>query len=281
LYKNTSKEEMFRWLIFYVVAAIFLSTIGRARLWGLGFFSIDTLMQEQFNSTPFFYLALLLPMAKFSKYLILLISIFSFSNTAYIGMFLGSFALREGSRKIKGVFYIGALALVVTLLYVDMEKILKNTLFYGKEGVGIEYTSGRDKIFDMALGAIQEKPLTGYGFVAGEAYIISKQRPGVIGAHNGLVSAMMGMGVLGVLLFILFFIRTLWFVKKATIPPLVKSAFLGTIILISVHTLGNPGIGSRVYGTWMPAMVAITFIVGFCYVLQKEAELTAYQNQAQ
>ena len=279
LYKNTGTAEMFRWLVHYIVAVIFLSAIGRARLLGLGLFSIDSLMEQQFTSTPYFYLALLLPMAKFSKYLILFISIFSFSNTAYIGMFLGSFALREGSRNIRGVFYIGALALVVTLLYMDTEKILKNTLFYGREGVGLEYTSGRDKIFDLALGAIQEKPITGYGFVAGETYVINRSFKAAINAHNGLASSMMGMGILGALLFVLFFLRLLWFVKKATIPPLVKSAFLGTIILISVHTLGNPGIGSRVYGTWMPAMVAITFIVGFCYVLQKEAKFTAYQNQ--
>jgi O-antigen ligase len=194
-------------------------------------------------------------------------------------MFLGSFALRDGSRKIRAVFSIGALALIFTILYLDTDTILKNTLFYGKEGVGVEYTSGRDKIFDLALDAIKEKPLTGYGFVAGETYVINKSFKVAINAHNGLASAMMGMGVLGTLLFVLFFIRTLLFVKKANISPLFKSAFLGTIILISVHTLGNPGIGSRVYGTWMPAMVAITFIVGFCYVLQKKAKIAAHQNQ--
>jgi O-antigen ligase len=215
------------------------------------------------------------------KYLILFISIFSFSNTAYIGMFFGAISLREGSQKLKAWFYLGALGLLFTLLFVDMETILQNTVFYGKEGVGMEHTSGRDKVWTYALETIEEKPLTGYGFVSGEIFKIFSEFKGAIGAHNGLVSAIIGCGIIGGILFIIFFLQLLFFVKKAAIPPLIKSTFLGTIILISVHTLGNPGIGSRVYGTWMPAMVAITFVVGFCYVLQKEAEWAAYQSPSQ
>lgn len=266
LNKNNSTIEMLHWLVLYIVLVILLSALGRARIWGLNFVSIDSLMSEQFNSTPFFYLALLLPIARISKYLILFISIFSFSNTAYIGMFLGGFALHEGSNKIRSLFYVGVLALLSVMFFVDSDTILMNTLFYGREGVGLEYSSGRDKIFDLAVDAIKEKPLTGYGFVAGETYVINSSFKAAINAHNGLASAMIGMGVLGALLYVLFFIGILAFVKKAKLHPLFKSSFLGSVILISVHSLGNPGIGSRVYGTWMPSMVAITFIIGFCYV---------------
>lgn len=274
LSKKYSIQQIFRWLIFYAISSILFGAMARARLWGQGFFSFETLLAEQFYSTPFFFFALLLPLGFMARSLILSLSILSFSNTAYIGMTLGSLFLTKGNKYLKFVFFGLMFGFVVLISVVDFEELLLNTIFYGKEGIGIEYTSGRDKIFEQAMSSIKEKPLTGYGFVAGETFIINDSFKASIGAHNGLVSALIGIGLIGGFLYSLFFLSIFFFVFRSQIPKLYKSVFLSSITLVAVHTLGNPGIGSRVYGTWVPSMVILTFIVGLTTLLkwQKEHE---------
>jgi O-antigen ligase len=274
LSKNYSFQQIIKWLTYYAVISIILGATARARLLGEGFFSVSSLLSQQFNSTPFFFFALLLPLGLGARSLILSLSILSFSNTAYIGMALGFLFLSKGNKYLKFIFYGSMTGFVVLLYFVDYEKILLNTIFYGKEGIGIEHTTGRDKIFDLAISVIEEKPLTGYGFVAGETFIINDNFKAAIGAHNGLVSALIGNGLVGGVLYILFFISVFLFLFKSKIEKLYKSVFLSSFTLIAIHTLGNPGIGSRVYGTWIPAIVIITFIVGLTTLLnwQKEYE---------
>lgn len=47
--------ELVRWLIYFAVFSIIVGAMARGRLWGVGMFSIRTLLAEQFNSTPYFF----------------------------------------------------------------------------------------------------------------------------------------------------------------------------------------------------------------------------------
>jgi hypothetical protein len=55
-------------------------------------------------------------------------------------------------------------------------------------------------------------------------------------------------------------ISTIFKAGSKYLPQEYRTAFLASAILITFHTIGNPGLGSRVYGTWIPAMIVFTLI---------------------
>ncbi len=260
LYTKLSVEGMIQWVLYYAVFSIIVSNIRRAQLMGVSAFSLDSLLLEQMASTPYFFLALLLPVGWLVKIIVLLISFLSFSNTAYVGMMAGSLALRQGSKWLGRIFAILLIGTAITWFLVGTETLLQNTVFYGKEGVGMEYTSGRDKIFELSLISGLKRPFTGYGFVAGEVAIISQVKEGVIGAHNGFLSALLGTGFPGVIILMVLLFHIYRTANSKCLPQIYRSAFLASVILIFVHTMGNPGLGSRVYGAWIPAVMIFTLI---------------------
>lgn len=269
-------DEIIKWLTYFFLVSILFGAMARARSLGQGLFSIEALLSEQFNSTPYFFFALLFPIGFWIRSGIVAISILSFSNTSYIGMALGALFLGKGNTFLKVIFFFLVAGLLVLISFFGVETLLQNTIFYGKEGIGVEYTSGRDKIFDLAMQSIQDRPWTGYGFVAGETFIINDQFKAAIGAHNGLVSAILGMGVFGGIFYFLFFAKTFFYVYFQNINKRYKAVFLSSITLITIHALGNPGIGSRVYGVWIPSMVILTFIIGLTYLLAMHKEYENY-----
>ncbi|WP_282781033.1 O-antigen ligase family protein [Phaeodactylibacter xiamenensis] len=259
VFQKKGVEILLKWVLFYAVFSIFTSVIARAKLAGMNIFSLQTLLNEQMNSTPYFFFALLLPSALIIKILILGISIFSLSNTAYAGMVLGSSSFISGNKSLKILFFVTLFFLGLIISTYGIIPFLQNTVFYGKQGVGLEYTTGRDIIFEYSWQQALKKPLTGYGFVAGDTFVINQRFDrGAIGAHNGLLSALLGMGYPGALLFSIFLIKMFFLSRDKVLPNLYRSVFMGSAILIIVQTMGNPGLGTRVYGTWMPAMVIFT-----------------------
>lgn len=274
LYDSLEILNIIRWIIYLSIFAILFNTISRAREFGFSVFSVNTLLMEQMWSTPFFFLALLLPVGVLSKFIILPISFFSLSNTAYAGMAGGLFALFTGKGTMRKVFILLIIATLLAVSLVGTEKLLMNTVFYGRKGIGLEYTSGRDKIALNALEEAKDRPIIGHGFVAGETYIITKVHRGAIGAHNGLLSAQLGTGIIGTTLFTVFIIRMLIVSGSKLLPDNLRVSFLASAILITVHTMGNPGLGSRVYGTWIPAMLVFITIcaIQFHYKRLEEDE---------
>ncbi|MFC5191149.1 hypothetical protein ACFPIK_05175 [Algoriphagus aquatilis] len=272
--KRFSIDEVIKWLSFFFVFSILFGAIATERMAGNGFISIQALLAEQFNSTPFFFFALLFPLGFWIRFGIVAISILSFSNTSYIGMALGALFLAKGNTFLKVIFFCLVGSLLVLIFIFDFEELLQNTIFYGQDGIGLEYTTGRDKIFDLAIKSMQDKPLSGYGFVAGETFIINDQFKAAIGAHNGLISGILGMGILGGVLYFLFFAKTFFYVYSRKIEKRFKAIFLSSITLVAIHSLGNPGIGSRVYGVWIPSIVILTFIIGLSYLLTFQKDRT-------
>ena len=258
--KYKSPEVLIYWVLYYAVLLIITGTLKRSLLWGLPLWSIDTLLMEQMNSSPFFFLVLLLPVGWFIRSIIISISIFSLSNTAYLGMIFGSLGLTKGKNIMKKILLLLILISILVIVNIGFEIILQNTVFYGKTGVGIEYTSGRNKIFEVSITEGLKKPLLGYGFVSGDTYVVNKFFEGAIGAHNGFLSAFLGMGIMGVIIFIGFFIKMLNISKSKFLPIKLKAPFLSSIILISIYTLGNPGLGSRVYGSWISSTIIMVLI---------------------
>lgn len=263
------------WVVKYSVFTIIVSLFRRFIQFDMSLFSLSTILSEQMNSTPFFFLALMLPVGWIAKTVILPISIFSTSNTAYAGFAAGLVAFGKGNNWLKGIFLILSISTLFLIYIYGSENILQQTIFYGKEGVGLEYTTGRADFFKLAYNEAMEKLWSGYGFVAGETFIITKVRNAVIGAHNGILSALLGTGIIGALFFIVFLARMLWISKSNNFPPILRGVFFATTILILIHTMGNPGLGTRVYGTWIPAVLIFSMISTFHLHFKKNID---YEN---
>lgn len=251
--------QVISWILYYAVFDIFVNVIINSFRFGYPVLSWNTLLNEQFRSTPYFFLALLLPVGWLFKVTILSISIFSLSNTAYAGMGGGLLPLISAKGKWRRIFILFIIIILITISMVGTETVLKNTVFYGQAGIGPEYTTGRYKIAEMTIQKALEKPLAGHGFVAGEIRPL-KASKGLISVHNGFLSAWVGTGLIGLTIFSFFFIKIFITAGSRYLPSELRIAFLSSSILITIHTIGNPGLGSRVYGTWFPAMLILTMI---------------------
>ncbi len=246
-----------KWTLLYVTVDIFLSIIRSLT------FDISYLLQlSQFMATTFFYMALYQSGKKWWHCLIFAMSIFSMSTVAYIGMALGSISLFFTSSKYRVPVFIAALTLGSVIALIGPYKFVKDTVFFDKKTISIHETTGRDKLMDVALEALKDRP-EGYGFFAGEPYLLYSKGLGAINGHNSLFSAAIGLGVPGVIVMVVFFLMMIRTTFSRYIPPEYRASLIGCFIVSFLHSMGNPGIGSRVYGGWIPTMFMTVLICGF------------------
>lgn len=256
-YENNSK--IINWCMLYVSVQVICQIISVV-MWSSDIFEI--LASSQMVATTFFFMALYHPNKRLMYYLIIVMAFLSGSTVAYIGMAIGLVSMFFG--KSKYILPVSVLAFVGFLLvaFIGPQKVLKDTIFYDKETISMEETSGRDKIMETALLTLDQQP-QGYGFFAGEPYILYQEYAGAINGHNSFFSAAMGLGYAGVGIILLFFIGMFRVTFSSYIPREVRQSLIGCFFVGFLHCMGNPGIGSRIYGSWMPVMLLFTMICSF------------------
>lgn len=248
-----------QWTLLYVTVDIIFSLL-RALSYTTNIFEL--LQTSQMTATTFFYIALFQSGKRWWNYLIIAMSIFSMSTVAYVGMALGSISTFFGNPKYRVTVFLGSLILGSAIAVIGPYKFIKDTVFFDKKTISIHETTGRDKIMDVAFQALKKKP-EGYGFFAGEPYLLYSKNLGAINGHNSLFSAGIGLGIPGILLIDLFFIMMAKTAFSRYIPPEYRASLIGCFIVSFLQSMGNPGIGSRVFGGWMPTMFATVLICGF------------------
>lgn len=256
-----------KWTLLYVTVDIIFSIV-KALSYTTDVFEL--MQTSQMMATTFFYIALYQSEKKWWHYLIMVMSIFSMSTVAYIGMALGCVSMFFWKQKYRTTVFIGSLILGTIILVIGPHKFIKETVFFDKKTISIHETTGRDHIMDVSIQALENKP-EGYGFFAGEPYLLYHKNLVAINGHNSLFSAAMGLGIPGMLLIIIFFVMMVKITFSRYISPKYRARLIGCFIVSFLHSMGNPGIGSRVYGGWMPAMYATVLICGF-YVYGKHYE---------
>lgn len=266
-------KRAFQWSMLFVVSNILFSIISRL-MWTTDIFVI--LEGSQMMATCFFYLALFWVPLRWYNYLIMLFSFFSGSTVAYIGMALGSISILWTRGKYRFYAVFAALTVVLLVCYIGPMKVLKETVFYDKKEISIEQTSGRNHIMDVAIKAIETKP-QGWGFFSGEPYLLYKNNLGAINGHNSLFSAAIGTGLPGVILICAFLIAMGLAAFSQYIPSRYKAIIIGCFCVAFMHCMGNPSIGSRVYGAWMPEAYIFSLICAVCtsnkyYILSENEE---------
>lgn len=259
LFTTCRTDKIIDWVILYVVVEILFSLLRTLR-WTT---SPSVLLESsQMMSTVFFFLALYYPKKRWYHYLIMIMALFSGSTVAYIGMAAGSISVLWTNTKHKVPIFLGVLAVATTIVVIGPEKVLKETIFYDKESISLEETSGRDHMMEVAIETIEKYPW-GLGFFAGEPYVFYSRGLHGINAHNSLFSAGIGMGYVGILLMGIFLIGMFFTVFSRKIPVQYRAPLIGCCFVGFLHCMGNPALGSRVYGAWLPVTFLFTLICSF------------------
>ena len=267
LIRNVNEEGIMLWSVSYAFVTTMLQILAH-----LSDNIYITLYSVQFPSTIFFYLVFYYAPKRMMRWPMLVIALACRSTTGYIGMAMGMCSLLYSKKyRFLGV---GLIAIIISLTcIVGGDTFLNNTVFASKGGViqngqfqnDEEATSGRTLIWRKAIeGMVNNgKEWYGEGFVAGETLfvqnVIGNQ---VIGMHNGFLSAFVGTGYIGLFFFILFMLEYTMAVFNKKIPRQYKIVLIAIFFCVFIHTLGNPGLGFRVYGTWMPSMFVIMLTCG-------------------
>lgn len=265
LTENGGIELVLTWSLLYCAWDIVLSFTQRAMIapdwWYLSECS-------QMMAPIFFFISLLYTPRKWYNWLIMFFSLVSGSTVSYIGMAIGAVGTFWGNRKIRIYAWLGVTVLILATLYVGPYRMLKDTVFHDKKEISITETSGRDKIMEITLNALDENP-NGLGFFAAEPHILYHTFRGAIGAHNAIFSAAMGLGYAGVALISIFFISVALSVFSKSSKGELKSMMIGCFWVALIQSIGNPGVGSRVYGAWTASMY-IFILISTIHIMSKE-----------
>ncbi len=277
----SSPQGVIEWLILWSIWVLCWDTLYFARIAGPGlqFFSLYLFRRGAFALSMVFFLAVFVSRRRLFAIVTVIYSLLSSANTTYFGVFfgcLGGFCV--GGRRFQAALFFLAGIFALMLLGTG-STVIQHTLFQGKEGIGMEYTSGRDKIWRYSLDIGMERPWCGYGFVTGETDALWSQGSPAISTHNVFLSALLAVGIAGPMLFVAYFAWLFAVIWRANLPDYWRSPFIGTAIMILIVSVANPGIGARVYGSWIPAVLVS---VGICTIAKWEhlAELNgvAYQE---
>lgn len=261
LFETGNKQYIFLWTLFYAVWESCWSII-RTLQWTT---NIGILLESsQFTATTFFFVALYFTPRKWYNYLIIAMSVFSMSTVAYMGMALGLISSFWLSAKAKAYATAAAFVIILCVIAIGPYAVIKNTIFFDKEEVSLENTTGRDHLMDAAIDCIEHYPM-GLGFFAAEPYVLYAKGLGGISAHNSFFSAGMGMGYPGVILISAFFISIGFAVFSKHIDRSAKLILIGCCCVAFMHCMGNPSIGTRVYAAWLSGAYAF-ILTCFFYV---------------
>lgn len=270
-------QDIVEWGILWIVWHLFWSTLTGIKILGIQYL-FWPFGASRLAVPLFFFLALLMAQRKVFKFLIMAFCILSVSNKVYFGIVLGMLGFYYGNSRYRAWMFGGIVSVLFVLVLVDLEELLLSTVFYGREAISMANTSGRDRIWAIAMEGFLQKPLLGYGFVAGENSVLYQNFSSAINTHNFLLSAVLGTGLLGAVLLLLYFRRIYRMASSKAFPASKwRPAMVGTFLMGLVISMTAPGIGGRVYGSWIPLVLIFTLISGL-HLKYREHRITTKQR---
>lgn len=259
LFESESPEYVILWSLLFCVWDILWSVLRTAQ-WTL---DISNLLESsQMMATCFFYIAIYFTPRRWYNYLVIIMSIFSMSTVAYIGMGIGAISAFFQKGQVRTVAIFSGFILLLSVIAIGPYQILKHTIFFDKKEISIEETSGRNHLMDATIDCIERNPF-GLGFFAAEPYVLYAKHLGAISAHNSIFSAGMGLGIPGMIIISIFFIAVGYCAFSLKIPWEYRPMLIGCYCVAFVHCMGNPSVGTRVFAAWIPCMYIFVLICAF------------------
>lgn len=256
LRRSCTDQEMIDWIVLWGIWTLAWYPVARVRLVGFGYLASWDVFRSNFLSLgPLFFLAAFASRQKLAAFIIVIFCLLSTSNSVYFGIFFGSIpALAVGNMRARMLMLFLAGMFAIAALQFGGTEIIQRTLFHGRTGIGLDHASGRDTIFAYGLEQAMERPLLGYGFVTGETELINARWTGVMSFHNTFLSSWVGVGIFGPILLVCFFASLLMRILRSSHGRCFRHAALGSLIMIFLIGNSNPGLGGRVYGSWVPCL---------------------------
>ncbi|MCK4823795.1 O-antigen ligase family protein, partial [bacterium] len=241
LMDSCTAQDVVEWMMLWMVWRIFWGVVWRI-VHGQLYYNIFA--TERLQTGIFFFLAIYISRRKIFRWIVMAFGLFSGSNKMYAGMVPGALmGIFSQNKKIQVLSYIGAFVLISGLIYFGLEPVLQRTVFRGRAGVGMQYTSGRDTMWEQSMDIIREKPFLGHGFVSGERDRVFVGGINTISVHNMMLSAAISVGIIGPLLLFLFFLETSLLCFSKNLPRDWLIGFLATIGISFVFSMTAPGLG--------------------------------------
>lgn len=272
LIRRYSPDVIVKWIIFYGLWNLAAGILLRVKLIGLDFF-LDPFVANRLFFPLFFFIFLILGTKKIPKIIMLVFGILGLSNKVFFGIAAGLSSFVFGKTKYKLLFIFITTVIIVAVSYIGLDNLLLNTLYYGRESVGLDDSSGRDAIWAYLLEKGMEKPFFGYGFAAGEANLLAINVDfQAINAHNTFISAFVNNGIIGLLILILYFLSALKMGFSKYFPKdKWRTAVIASLIMVVVVNSAAPGVGGRLYGAWIPSVFIVTFFIAMKIKFKYEA----------
>jgi hypothetical protein len=263
LRQSGTQQNMVEWIVMWAGWTLLWGVVTRVRLMGPGFLlSWYVFRTAYLDIGSVFFLVLFASRKSLVSVILIVFSLLSGANTTYFGIALGILpALVIGDNRAKKLFPFALGLVFLVPMMLGWENSLQETLWRGKGGVGLEYTHGRDKVWTYSIELGMEHPLIGYGFVAGESDALSAgEYRGAISAHNVFLSSFLAVGLSGPILMAVFFLTLFAAAVRRGTPVYWRSSLMGTVIMALTVSSANPGLGGRVYGSWMSVVMVAVFI---------------------
>ncbi len=258
-------QDVIEWAMLWAGWTVVWSVTSDVRGFGAAYM-LYPFRSARLSTGVFFFLALYVCKRRFLSCTIVAFAMLSGARKNYWGMLPGLLlGAVLGDRKSKVLAFASVCVLTISMLFFGAEDVIQNTLFRGKAGIGWEYTTGRDQMWTLGWELCMRSPLIGYGFVTGERDMLSEMMgQSAHSMHNMLLSAFMAVGILGPLLLSMYFLGTWMLCLPKAIPPSWRFVFTGTIVMVLVVAMTDPGLGGRVYGSWLSSVVVMTLIAVLC-----------------
>lgn len=219
--------------------------------------------------TPLFFLPLIEKLNRKYFLLFLLCLIVATATKVYLGFIVAVLSMLYFKKTAKSlrVFLIISIAFILIGGFYKSEAI--DLIFYGKSEANIKSGTGRLPVWEVLVEEAAKKPLLGYGFIMGERFASKRLGLRPVNAHNSFLAAMLGTGLVGVLVLLLFFI------KSITLPVKMRKRqnavlLIGCSVMAFVYSLFDNGIGTRLSTFWIAHMLLCTIIVSF-YLVNHES----------
>lgn len=262
LFSYRQFNVVIQWSMLWVAVEMIISII-KTMTWSSSL--SDILQSNQMFIPLFFFFALLNTKKKLFDYLVIIFSIFSMSTVAYIGMALGLIGISRGGKKLKAIAALLFIVIGLAMLITGPKKLIKETIFFDKQDISLESTTGRNHLMEAAFECVAEHPF-GLGFFAAEPFYLYSHGHNGINAHNSIFSALMGCGYIGAVTIVIFLLMIFINCRSNYIHKDFRAILFCSLCIAFIECMGNPSIGSRVYGAWIAEMYIFCMISAFyCY----------------
>lgn len=187
------------------------------------------------------------------------------SSGTYISFICGMLVLLSSNKNGIKVMQSIVVVCIAYLMYSLIGEYVYEFVFYGKTEDAIEGGTGRFEVWEQFIQGWKLSPWLGHGFIVGERnlFLLGGYEM-IFSAHNGYLSVLVNTGIIGIIIFMIFILKTIMSgLNRAQIKnpaqaeaTILFAAFCG----ILVNNMSYPLCGSDWNHTFPPMMCVIIML---------------------